>query len=560
MDCKSNGKVRTAPSLRRLTSTVAGVTALSLLAAGCEPPPEAEAEPAVTKAATAQPNGTPHYFYRQGLQTGAVSTPVQRGVVSSVSSAVGSAAVVIPSTGVTWTMRGRPGGANKIAGCRDGSIYALNTDRSLWRNTSGGGDTGWVFITNLGLTQDITCSDRLFAFNDDRQLFRNDGTPTSIFWTRLGRPQGAKQITAGWGVPGTVPALFALNDDNSIWQSATGADGSWTRIGQLSGGATLSAGRTGIWAFNTAKDLWRGTGFDNSWVFRDHPGGAALVSDDGSTEFGSLWALNTDKTLWHGQASSPNGIEYQGGPVLAGTPTVYFLWYGAWSATDKQNMRNFVTGLSGSPYFNLNGAYGDRNGAAAATTLRLGQEVDLGYAQGTTVSSVPALITSKIRNGTMTSDPNGIYVVLASADVGSSGYCSQWCGYHTHADVGDIVGRPMDGKYIFAINAFSGNTNTCGVCRPSIAGAVTPNGSPGADALANILAHEFEETVTDPVQNAWFNPSFAGGFENGDKCAWQFGATYRTATGAVANARLGGRDYLIQQNWRNSSGGGCVMQ
>jgi hypothetical protein len=46
--------------------------------------------------------------------------------------------------------------------------------------------------------------------------------------------------------------------------------------------------------------------------------------------------------------------------------------------------------------------------------------------------------------------------------------------------------------------------------------------------------------------------------ENADKCAWKFGTTY-TANGALANANLGGFDYLIQQNWVNAGGGYCAM-
>ena len=45
-----------------------------------------------------------------------------------------------------------------------------------------------------------------------------------------------------------------------------------------------------------------------------------------------------------------------------------------------------------------------------------------------------------------------------------------------------------------------------------------------------------------------------------DKCAWTFGATYSSGSnGAVANVRLGSRDFLIQQNWVNAYGGYCAL-
>ena len=54
--------------------------------------------------------------------------------------------------------------------------------------------------------------------------------------------------------------------------------------------------------------------------------------------------------------------------------------------------------------------------------------------------------------------------------------------------------------------------------------------------------------------NAWYDTR---GYENADKCAWTFGTTY-TANGALANMKLGTRDFLIQQNWVNLSGGYCA--
>ena len=60
---------------------------------------------------------------------------------------------------------------------------------------------------------------------------------------------------------------------------------------------------------------------------------------------------------------------------------------------------------------------------------------------------------------------------------------------------------------------------------------------------------------TDPDLNAWYDRR---GMENADKCAWTFGTTYNNGTG-VANVHLGSRDYLIQQNWVNASGGFCAM-
>jgi hypothetical protein len=74
--------------------------------------------------------------------------------------------------------------------------------------------------------------------------------------------------------------------------------------------------------------------------------------------------------------------------------------------------------------------------------------------------------------------------------------------------------------------------------------------------MASVLAHELEEAVTDPDLNAWYDTT---GKENADKCAWKFGTTYTTSNGALANMKLGARDYLIQQNWLNDAGGLCTL-
>lgn len=74
--------------------------------------------------------------------------------------------------------------------------------------------------------------------------------------------------------------------------------------------------------------------------------------------------------------------------------------------------------------------------------------------------------------------------------------------------------------------------------------------------MASVLAHELSEAATDPTFSGYFD---GHGFENADKCAWDYGRTYVTGNGAVANMRLGGRDYKIQQNWVNTDGGYCAL-
>ena len=73
--------------------------------------------------------------------------------------------------------------------------------------------------------------------------------------------------------------------------------------------------------------------------------------------------------------------------------------------------------------------------------------------------------------------------------------------------------------------------------------------------MASVIAHEIVETVTDPQLNAWYD---SRGYENGDKCAWNFGTT-TTLNGYQYNLIFNSKKYLIQQNWVNSGGGSCRL-
>lgn len=73
--------------------------------------------------------------------------------------------------------------------------------------------------------------------------------------------------------------------------------------------------------------------------------------------------------------------------------------------------------------------------------------------------------------------------------------------------------------------------------------------------MVSIILHEMMEALTDPEITAWYNPIIG---EIGDLCGWQFGTTYTTTNGSVANINIGGTDYLTQQMWSNASGG-CTL-
>jgi hypothetical protein len=244
-----------------------------------------------------------------------------------------------------------------------------------------------------------------------------------------------------------------------------------------------------------------------------------------------------------------NGISYHGGPVILGTTNIYYIWYGNWSGnTATTILTTLGQNIGGSPYFNINTTYFNGSNTHVSNSVFYAGSTTDNYSRGTSLSdaAIQGVVTDALVSGRLPYDTNALYLVLTSADVtASSGFCTQYCGWHTH---GTINGRDI--KY-----SFVGNPDRC----PSACEAQTtgPNGNAGADGMASIIAHELEETVTDPDLNAWYD---SRGAENADKCAWTFGTTFTTSNGALANMALGGRNYLIQRNWVNASGGLCALK
>ena len=241
--------------------------------------------------------------------------------------------------------------------------------------------------------------------------------------------------------------------------------------------------------------------------------------------------------------SAGNGIFYHGGPVILGGTNIHLIWYGSWdNNTATTILPDFASHIGPSPYFNINTTYTDGSGKAVTNMCNLSTQANDKYSLGTSLSDADIQAIVAAQHPT---DTNGVYFVLTSADVNeTSGFCTQYCGWHTHASIGG-----QDIKY-----AFVGNPDRCpSACEEQ---TTSPNGNAGADGMASIIAHELEEATTDPDLNAWYDRR---GEENADKCAWTFGATSTAANGSKYNMTLGSREYLIQQNWVNANGGFCAL-
>jgi len=276
-------------------------------------------------------------------------------------------------------------------------------------------------------------------------------------------------------------------------------------------------------------------------------------------------------------SSANNGIAFNGGPVLDSFKgvNVYYIWYGDWSSNPgaRQILTDFVTHDGGSPYFNINTTYYglDPNGQKDFVVNRvnyMGSTNDH-YSHGTYLSDYA--LAQVVNNATgpgapLPIDTNAVYFVITSPDVTeqeSPVIGGSACAWHGHWGLSypAFPGKTFDIKvgWIGDPNTY---TSSCGVQDPS------PNNNPDADSMTNLIAHELEESVTDPDVTGWIN---SDGSENADLCVWTFGCTFTSygytypgaqacrqlPNGSYLNMKLGQKPYMIQQNWVNARGGYC---
>ena len=259
-----------------------------------------------------------------------------------------------------------------------------------------------------------------------------------------------------------------------------------------------------------------------------------------------------------GQAGKPKpvantGISYHSGPVMVNPITIYPIWYGNFSSgtasSTKDILTHFMSNIGGSPYYNITTTYTNGSGAKVKNQVTLStKSVVDNYSLGTnlTDANIATLVNNAINGGTFPRDPDGFYLVLTAGDVGeSSGFLTNYCGWHTYTSNNAVAI-----KYSFVGDATKG----LGSCTAQSTNS--PNGNPAADGMVSVIAHELEEAASDPQLNAWYDTR---GYENADKCAWNFGTQSTATNGSKYNMTLGGKQYLVQQNWVNAGSGGCLM-
>ncbi len=228
----------------------------------------------------------------------------------------------------------------------------------------------------------------------------------------------------------------------------------------------------------------------------------------------------------HHGGGSPD-MTYHGGKILTTAVTEAIFWGTSWAnyTGDKiTGMDLWYEGFNGSHYAMTSDEYSGNNGFVTPYTTHLGHIVDASPSTGggsasTILTEVCKVITSPNPNG------NGYYAVYTDTPRGHA----QYCAWHS---AGTCGGKPVQFAFFFDLDGDPG-------CDPQ---STVSGESQGLAALANVSGHELSEARTDPANGGWYDSS---GEENGDKCAWTFGAPFVT----FANQT----QWKIQGEWSNAA-------
>jgi hypothetical protein len=190
------------------------------------------------------------------------------------------------------------------------------------------------------------------------------------------------------------------------------------------------------------------------------------------------------------------------------------------------------------------------------------------------IAEVQRVITAR---GLPQNDYSHIYVMLLPKHVESCFYSgttttsgnactinhypsAAYCAYHSMFG----PSYPTTGT-VYANMPFPIYTSPVGYTCGSDAGGhgviESPNGNPDADTELSPTSHELMEAITDPnVSDGWYD---IAGYENGDECAYVYGA-WTGPAGGLYNQTINGHHYLTQEEFSNTDyahtagAGGCV--
>jgi hypothetical protein len=292
--------------------------------------------------------------------------------------------------------------------------------------------------------------------------------------------------------------------------------------------------------------------------------GTAAASAPETLHHGHIGGIVRARGVAAATAKPAGNLLYHGGPVLHANTTYAIYWVPSGFAVDatyESTINGFFanvakdSGKTSNVYYS-DSQYTDGSGRAAYSSVFGGSFVDTHAfpASGCrdhytsvclTDAQVRAEITRVMGVKGWKAGPGRIFFMFTPRNVGScfGSKCSYsyFCAYH------ESYG-PSANPTLYANQPYAAFV-------PSCDSGQHPNGG-DADATLNVASHEHNETATDPLGSAWYD---SAGAENGDKCAWNFGAALGATAHGQYNQVIGTGRYWLQQEWSNHSGG-CVLR
>ena len=135
----------------------------------------------------------------------------------------------------------------------------------------------------------------------------------------------------------------------------------------------------------------------------------------------------------------------------------------------------------------------------------------------------------KANGGTL--DPLGLYLVFTNNYPSRVNYCA-WHSAGSYRAISTAAASWFTVAYMPYVGTSAG-------CNSASIPGYKLKTSQAVDSVINVTTHELYEVMTDPLLNnryAWYD---IAGYENGDKCAWNYGSTIN--------------GYRVQSEYRNST-------
>jgi hypothetical protein len=244
--------------------------------------------------------------------------------------------------------------------------------------------------------------------------------------------------------------------------------------------------------------------------------------DPESKAHGVHWAKGVVRPAKPGGGSHAD-MSWHSGAIMTNVFAQAIFWGTSWASYtgDKMTgMDSWYAGFGGSNYAGTSNEYSGTNGQVTSAVSSNTHLVDTTAATGgQQVAPILAEVCRKVTSPVA----NGYYAVYTDLPRGSAGYCA----WHSYGTCGST---PVQIAFFWKLDGDAG-------CDP-----VDNSGlhSQGLAAIANVSGHELSEARTDPRNGGWYD---SRGDENGDKCAWTFGAPLLTFSN--------GSQWKIQGEWSN---------